>query len=390
MSSRRSRVFAEFIVCFALAGTVVVELPRNSPADERDKPPASPRRARTTDRKLLSPEQWSRLDRAVNRGLAFISKGQQSDGSFRTTLQGQPGVTSLCVMAMLARGHQPKKGPYGAQIDRAIDYVLDMQDPVAGSIMTDRSESIAGNYNHAISGVMLAEVYGMTDAKRHDRIRTAVIKALDYSRKQQRRPKRNPADRGGWRYLEPSPAGNDSDLSVTAWQLMFLRSARNAEFNVPEEWVKDAIGYVHRTFDANERGFVYALAGFRHYCTRGMVGAGVVCLALGGEHQSETARIAGDWILRSSFKPYNRGGRTEDRYHFGAFYCSQAMFQLGGDYWHRFFPPLLSALAEAQHPDGSWDPEWADDDSKFGSILTTAFAVLALSTPYQMLPVYQR
>jgi hypothetical protein len=121
-----------------------------------------------------------------------------------------------------------------------------------------------------------------------------------------------------------------------------------------------------------------------------MVGAGVVCLALGGEHQSETAKIAGDWILHSSFASYNRGSREEDRYHFGAFYCSQAMFQLGGDYWQRFFPPLLTALAEAQHADGSWDPEWADDDSKFGSLLSTAFAVLALSPPYQMLPVYQR
>jgi hypothetical protein len=389
VSSRRSRLFAVFIGCFALAGTVIVELPRNALADERDKPQAPPRRARTTDHKLLSPEQWTRLDRAVDRGVAFISKGQQPNGSFLTALEGQPGVTSLCVMALLARGHQPGKGPYGAQIDRAIDYVLDMQHPTDGSIMSTPSDEIAGNYSHAISGVMLAEVYGMTDAKRHDRIRTAVMKALDYTRKQQLRPK-NPADRGGWRYLHRSSSGNDSDLSVTAWQLMFLRSARNAEFNVPEEWVKDAMGYVHRTFDANERGFVYALAGFRHYCTRGMVGAGVVCLALGGEHQSETARIAGDWILRSSFTAYNRGGRAEDRYHFGAFYCSQAMFQLGGDYWQRFFPPLLTTLADAQRADGSWDPEWADDDSKFGSLLSTAFTVLALSPPYQMLPVYQR
>ncbi len=389
MSSCRSRLFAVFMGCVALAGTVIVELPRNAFADERDKLQAPPRRARTTDRKLLSPEQWSRLDRAVDRGLAFISKGQQPNGSFLTALEGQPGVTSLCIMALLARGHQPGKGPYGAQIDRAIDYVLDMQHPIDGSIMSTPADEIAGNYSHAISGVMLAEVYGMTDAKRHERIRTAVMKALDYTRKQQLRPKK-PADRGGWRYLHRSSSGNDSDLSVTAWQLMFLRSARNAEFNVPAEWVKEAMGYVHRTFDANERGFVYALAGFRHYCTRGMVGAGVVCLALGGEHESETAHIAGDWILRASFNPYNRGSRGEDRYHFGAFYCSQAMFQLGGDYWHQFFPRLLSTLADAQHADGSWDPEWADDDSKFGSLLSTAFTVLALTPPYQMLPVYQR
>ncbi len=118
MSSRRSRVFAAFTACFALAGTVVVERPRNSLADERDKPSATPRNARTTDRQLLSPEEWKRLDRAVDRGLGYISKGQQSNGSFLTSLEGQPGVTSLCVMALLARGHQPKKGPYGADRSR--------------------------------------------------------------------------------------------------------------------------------------------------------------------------------------------------------------------------------------------------------------------------------
>jgi hypothetical protein len=65
------------------------------------------------------------------------------------------------------------------------------------------------------------------------------------------------------------------------------------------------------------------------------------------------------------------------------------MFQLGGDYWKRFFPALLKVLADAQHADGSWDPEATDNDS-YGNAYTTAFAILALATPYQMLPVYQR
>jgi hypothetical protein len=354
--------------------------------------------AAATDRTTLTAEEWARLDRAVDRGLAFIARSQQRDGSFPTAFDGQPGVTSLCVLAFLARGHQPGKGPYGARIDRAIDYVLDIQDPNVGSLFPDRfgggrpPRSFSGNYNHGISGVMLAEVYGMTDARRHERLRDAINRALRYTRSQQIRPKANPDENGGWRYVHVQP-GNDSDLSITAWQLMFLRSARNAEFNVPAEWITEAMGYVRRSFDVNERGFVYALSGDERYCSRGMVGAGIVCLELGGQHRSETAREAGNWILRHSFEPYNNSWHPEDRYHYSAFYCSQAMFQLGGEDWRRFFPRLLRVLAAAQHVDGSWDPETANGykgDVKYGMVYTSALAVLALATPYQLLPIYQR
>jgi hypothetical protein len=372
-------------------------------AQERTSSSASAVGRPTSSRELLTSEQWKRLDRAVDRGLKFLSGGQQSDGSFPTKDEGQPGVTSLCIMACLARGHQPGKGPYGAQIERAIDYVLDLQDPQVGAIMADRwigpnhdqisrigdgmPRSFTGNYNHGIAGVMLGEVYGMTSAKRHERVREAILKALEYTRKQQLRYKRNPADRGGWRYVHIDGT-DDSDLSVTAWQLMFLRSARNAEFNVPKEWTREAMDYVHRTFDAQDKVFLYGLSPESHYLSRGMVGAGIVCLELGGEHHSENAKMAGDWILRSSFERYNASTHRDDRYHYGAFYCSQALYQLGGDYWHQFFPKLLAVLTENQKANGSWDLERADPE--FGNYYTTALTVLALSTPYQLLPIYQR
>lgn len=368
--------------------------------------PSGVREARpggSDDRPLLTDEQWSRLNQTVDRGVRFIAGTQQGNGSFPTAAEGQPGVTSLCVMAFLARGHQPGKGPYGSPINRAIDYVLDIQN-ANGAIMADRwvgpnfdsirrnsdgrMRSFPGNYSHGISGVMLGEAYGMTDAARQDRIRAAIVKALDYTRKLQTRPKSLPGDRGGWRYVHRERI--DSDLSITAWQLMFLRSARNAEFDVPQTWVNEAMAYIHRTFDAEQKGFVYALEAPERYCSRGMVGAGVVCLELGGEHRSETARIAGDWILQHPFDRYGQVLHNDDRYHYGAFYCSQAMFQLGGDYWRKFFPKLLNVLSESQHADGSWDRESGSDDSVYGTSYTTALAVLALSTPYQLLPIYQR
>jgi hypothetical protein len=381
---------ASLVAAMFLALPLTEQAPWRLAAQDRLVVRPSAERSEKSPSSFLSPDQWRQLDKAVDQGLGFITKSQNEDGSFPTQMQAQPGVTALCVMALLARGHQPGKGRYGDQIERAIDYVLDMQDPNSGAIMPRGSlemQNLAAHYSHGIAGVMLAEVYGMTGTKQHDRIREAVVKALGYTRRAQVRPKGNPSERGGWRYVHRRPM--DSDLSVTSWQLMFLRAARNADFNVPREWVDEAMAFVHRSFDANERAFVYGLADKR-YATRGMVGAGIVCLELGGEHRSETGKTAGDWILRSSFQRYNQTQFSEDRYHYGAFYCTQAMFQLGGEYWQRFFPPLLKALAKAQHLDGSWDPESGDDDAIWGNVYTTSLAVLALATPYQILPIYQR
>jgi hypothetical protein len=386
MLVRRTRVLSTLVAAVALADFLVVGLSPRLPAEDGSKVVATPAPKESADRAGLSPAQWNRLERAVDRGLTFLSKNQESDGSFLTIAEGQPGVTSLCIMAFLARGHQPGKGPYGAQLERAIDFVLGMQNPSSGGILVGLRPGAI--YCHGISGIMFAEVYGMTSANRHERIRTAIVKALDFTRRQQLRPKRNPDEQGGWRYIR-TYGFNDADLSITAWQLMFLRAARNAEFPVPQNWVKEAMGYVRRSFDVNERGFLYAMSSDERYVNRGMVGAGIVCLELGSEHGSATAKEAANWILRQSFAPYGNSFQQEDRYHYSAFYCSQAMFQLGGEYWRKFFPNFLETFARAQHADGSWESERVKD-ARFGNVYTTALAVLALAPPYQILPIYQR
>ncbi|MBX3436923.1 MAG: terpene cyclase/mutase family protein [Planctomycetaceae bacterium] len=367
-------------------------VPAADPSTRATAPSSLPREAdRFGARPVLTAAQWDKLDQSVDRALAFLAHSQERDGSFRTHESGQPAVTSLCAMAFLARGHVPDEGEYRETLGRAVDYVLGSQ-TADGTIMRNidgRGSQFEANYNHAIAGLMLGEVYGMTSSPRQERIRSAIEQALTLSRKEQLRPKRFPEDRGGWRYMRQFGV-TDADLSVTAWELMFLRSARNAEFDVPEAWIAEAMEYVRRTFDRRERGFRYGLRGEDGYCSRGMVGAGVVALALGGEHESEMAQLAGKWILHHGFDRYNSSQHPEDRYHYSAFYCSQAMFQLGGSYWFDFFPKLLETLVANQNRDGSWAPEANGNDSKYGNLYTTALAVLALSPPYQILPIYQR
>ena len=75
----------------------------------------------------LPPAEWSNIESAVDRGLAFLASTQDADGRFPSEDSGQPAVTSLAVMAFLSRGHMPDEGRYGQHISRAIDFVLSTQ-----------------------------------------------------------------------------------------------------------------------------------------------------------------------------------------------------------------------------------------------------------------------
>lgn len=388
VSLQRVRRMPVFLVLILIGGGLT---PRLALSDETEAENSEPRVVVN----ILDDAQWSQLDHSIDLGLKYLSTQQTDDGSFETFRTGQPAVTSLCVMAFLSQGHVPDGGPYGRQITRAIDFVLSQQRAdglLFGQHVEESFDKDNGFhtciYNHAIAGLMLSEVYGMTDEKQQNKLRLAIERAIDFSRENQTLPKRRRDDLGGWRYAKPGVfSTNDSDLSVTAWQVTFLRSARNAEFDVPAEMIGDAMEYVRSCF-AIERGtFVYN--SLKRKPSGGVVGGGVLSLSLGGEHNTEIAKRGGDWILARRHRRYNGPGEHDmDRYHYAAYYSSQAMFQLGGKYWSGYYPVLMQTLTTHQRPDGSWEPERIEDAS-FGSTYTTALAILALAPPYQLLPIYQ-
>jgi len=349
---------------------------------------------------VLPPEKWQQVESSVDRALAWLAAQQAADGSFPTLPQGQPAVTSLGVMAFLSRGHQPGLGLYGQRISRAVDFVLACQ--MANGLITfvppgqvhqDQGASHTAVYNHAIAGLMLGEVYGQVSGPRAKAVKQAIERALQFSRQLQTRPK-SPTDKGGWRYLRLNLQGIESDLSVTGWQLMFLRSAKNAEFEVPQAYIEEAMVYVRSLWDEQTGMFNYARSesgGFG--AKRAMTGAGILSLSMAGQHQTPMALAAGDWLLKHPFTRFGELTSARDRFFYGAYYCSQAMAQLGGRYWERFFPPLVDALVSGQAADGSWPPEiyqGGPTEAIFGNNYTTALAVLSLTPPYQLLPVYQR
>ena len=371
-------------------------------AQEKATPDQAPAKLAT---EVLDAQQWKQLDESVERALTWLVSQQKKDGSFPTLRHGQPGVTSLCLLAFLSQGHVPGEGKYGKQLKLSLDYIISCQkrSGILAAAAPDRekiSRSVDHEtgytlvYNHAIAGLALSECFAMAEVEQNEKIKTVIQKAIVATYQMQDFPRSRKVDEGGWRYLDIAE-NVDADLSVTAWQLMFMRSAKNAGFEVEQSRIERALKYVHRCFLKDRGTFTYKV-GFQDRPSRGVAGAGILAMAHAGLHETPEAQKAGDWILKSGFQSYNNIGKVRDivhsgdRYHYGLLTCSQAMDQLGGRHWREFFPPTVRVLIKNQNPDGSWKSEKMHNDGRFGNAYTTAISVLALSACNDILPIFQR
>ncbi len=320
-------------------------------------------------------ERDKQIDAAISKALDHLAKKQLPSGAWAID-QPQFGEstssTSLAVMAFLAAGHVPGEGPYDQHIQRGVRWVLDQQQP-NGMLVRERGHGPM--YSHGISTLMLAEVAGMTDDALAERCRDALKKAVRLILSAQSvRKDRN--SQGGWRY---HPSSNDSDLSVTGWQLLALRAAKNLGCDVPAEHIDAAVEYVKRCSTRN-RGFGYQ-PNSGSSPTR--AGTGILCLEICGVHHSPETLGAADALLQDPLRA------DQEWFFYGVYYCTIGMFQVGGKHWEQGKGHLIPLLLNLQAEDGSWSGRQGQERN-FGTVYATSLSVLALSVEYQYLPIYQR
>src|SRR4051812_40576121 len=161
---------------------------------------------------------------AIEKALKFLATRQQEDGSFSNSGYGRnAAVVALAGMAWLSSGSTPGRGPYGAEVGKVSDYLLDHCEQ-SGFISVEGAQSHGPMYEHGFATLFLAEVYGMSP---RDDLRDKLARAVDLIVRTQN-------SEGGWRY---QPRREEADISVTICQMMALRAARNAGLKVPNETV---------------------------------------------------------------------------------------------------------------------------------------------------------
>lgn len=316
----------------------------------------------------LPPGKWREVEARVDVLLQKLGRLTLPSGGLGTRDDQQPAATSQIIMAFLSRGHAPGRGRYGAVLEQALDYVLSTQDGMG--VFTTQGMSQNATYHHAITGMMLGEVYGLTGKEQSVRVREAIVKALAVSRKSQlMRP-----NGAGMRYFT---APRDADLSVTGAHFLFYRSAKNAEFDVPELWVNQMLAYV-KDCVVGDGEFGYQP---QNRPSLAMTSVGLLFLVMTGRQGIPLAQSAARQILVYEY------GEGVTRRAYSLYYASLAMSQMGGEFWREFYPRLVKAQLEQSLTVDGFIPT---TDPEMGPALCCAFYILSLTPPCQVLPIFQR
>jgi hypothetical protein len=326
------------------------------------------------------------IDRAVHAGVEFLMDSQRDDGGIADRGH-EVAMTSLAIMAMAAIGTEPTPHTSaGRAMNRAIEFVVSGNHQDTRGYFGGRDGSRM--YGHGIVTLMLTEILGMgATPKQNEKIHIALNDAIKLILAAQRVTKSDKLT-GGWRY---TPDSRDSDLSVSVWQLMALRSAKNDGLDVPGEAIEKALAYLKHSYTSpmsrdgvpREKisGFSYTPG--THHPSFTMTAAGLLAMQVCGQYDSPLVEGAAEWLLQHPPKNHERF------FFYGVYYFAQGMHQAGGKYAAQADKLVPELLLNGQGGDGSWLAR-GGEERNIGTVYATAMSILSLSVRYHYLPIYQR
>lgn len=336
-------------------------------------------------------------ERAVASGLRYLARIQNSDGSWgdRSDFDGKYGLvyvgkSALCVLAFLGAGHTPASNTeHSGVVKKAIAHLLALQEEDSGAF------GPSSCYGHGIATYALAECYGLTKSTE---LLRPLEKALTWIVDHQG-PRRDRRNRGGWGYFSPGmqPEDDYARVSVSAWMVMALESARLSGIELPEDVMPRAREYIELSFDQPNGWFRY-----NHKPSRvnsqwptlpSSTPAGAFCLMLlGAGPGDEKVDAAVRYTVERRPEQYRRYEdddfvlRGQGNVYFW-YYGTLCCFLAGGERWAEWNSRLRTVLPGAQSSDGSFPPidVYAQQagDTRRDRAYTTAMCVLCLEVYYR-------
>jgi len=300
------------------------------------------------------------------------------------------GVTSLAILAFLGAGYSPKGGEHAEVIERALKYLVKIQDADGGLTSAGRTNF----YNHSLATWALTEAYAIT---RDEQWKVPAQRAVDYLVDDQR-------EAGGWDYYTKDASfSTRNDTSIAGWAVMALKSAQLARLTVPEKVFERARKLIASRTDKRTGELVYADAspgtGRRG---EGLVAVGLVCRFYLGMKEEAPLRAGASRLMRNLpswdkmreavEKAQRQNALPTDHNMYYWYYGTLAMFQVGGEAWSKWNRAMRDMLVKNQrrdgHRTGSWSPEHSYIGREGGRVWATAVNVLNLEIYYRYLPLY--
>jgi hypothetical protein len=328
----------------------------------------------------LPPGMTSKIVESIERGLAYLLRVQQPDGSFPVRWEGKGypvAMTSLAGIALLASGSTPGEGPHAAAIRKAMIFLLERGEAHTDGLMAGPQE-MRCTHGHGFAMLFLAQCYGMEpNPEYEDRIRKVLDRAVALLARGQ-------SPRGGWLY---SPVGGGDEGSTTACVLQGLRACRNVGIKVPTTTIDRAVGYL-RYCQNPDGGIAYSSA-HRGASRPPLAAAGLACFYAAGVYDRRTGGDSPESAMVEKLWRYVQVATKDPEsvkghYYYHHFYMAQASYQRGGTDWDAYYKKTSAELLRMQAPDGSW----SGDD--VGPTYGTAMASIVLQIPYGYLTICER
>jgi hypothetical protein len=334
------------------------------------------------------------LDWAVSRGLSYLARQQQPDGSFSgfddSGPRAEPAAEAL--LAFFAAGQTASAGRDALTVRGTIDFLV-RQVPDDGEF--GRADG-SGARGQALITLALAQAYGMEGANgaggaSADQRRAAVREALDKSLRAILTMQDPPPAPGGWK----AEGHNQPDLTTTLWMALALRSLANAGWDIPKDSTQRAAAFVRTCTKPRppRASDGYASPGATAP-TAASTAAALATLLLLDEANPQEQNDAHK-VLAEKHVDADASNPAAEEYYRSLYAVSLAIW-LAGDpaapgatSAATAWKATREALVSKQSEDGSWFP-LRPPPVGLGTVPATADAVLALTVGYRLLPAYAR
>jgi len=362
--------------------------------------------ARAGDLPPNKPPSPAELEKSIQRGLDFLLKDQNKDGSWGTAQRTKDlnifapvpgahrafrsGTTALCVAALIETGAADSNPAAKQSLARGEEWLLKNLPQLR------RADSIAiyNVWGHAYGIHALADMYRREtqDPKRKEQIKEVIVSQIDLLRRYE-------SVDGGWGYYDfragsKRPA-TDSTSFVTATVLIAFNNARSIGVEIPADLVKRAVASIERQ---KKKDFSYEYGEYLKYSPMmpinrpgGSLGRSQACnlaLRLWGD-QTITDSVMTNWldrlITRNGWLSIGRKRPVPHEswfqvagyfYYYGHYYAALCVEYLGAEKGAKYKDQLAAILLPLQEKDGSWfDYELYNYHQQYG----TAFALMALA-----------